>query len=174
MLAVVAVIVSADAKALLIRGLLSMKLFKADVSSIEQPKPAPQLIFKDNKGNVIQTNNLKGKVIYINFWATWCPPCIAEMPSVNELYTKFSSNPNAVFILADVDHDMPKAEAFLRKHKIDAPLYVMESDIPKELMSGTIPTTLIIDKQGRIIYRHEGVADYASDDFIKYFDGLLK
>src|SRR3546814_2051895 len=51
----------------------------------------PDVSFKDKSGNIISLNSLKGKVVFINFWATWCPPCIAEMPSIQELYTAFRS-----------------------------------------------------------------------------------
>src|SRR5690606_3035773 len=62
--------------------------------------------FKDKDGKTVSLKSLKGKVVFINFWATWCPPCIHEMPSINELKKTFKGNDNIVFLMVDVDNNI--------------------------------------------------------------------
>src|SRR5690554_4301596 len=87
-------LISPNAKAWLSQGLMKMGLFKPDLSQVEPAEAAAgapvasrsarSVFFQDGDGNRIDAANLDGKVVFINFWATWCPPCIAEMPSINK------------------------------------------------------------------------------------------
>ncbi|HUI32579.1 MAG TPA: TlpA disulfide reductase family protein [Dysgonamonadaceae bacterium] len=129
------------------------------------------ITFQDGNGKTIALNDLKGKVVFINFWATWCPPCIAEMPSINELKAKFNGNENIVFLMVDVDGKHKKAQAFMDKRKFDLPVYVPHSEIPKEYLGGAIPTTIILDKKGAIAARIEGGRDYSAPEIL---NGLKK
>lgn len=171
---VLIVFFSPSAKALLIRGLMQVGLFQPDIS---QPVKTtgntslPNITFQNTDGEILNLSDQKGKVIFMNFWATWCPPCIAEMPSVNELYEKLKNNKNIIFIMVDADHDFSKSVPFMNKHQFTLPLYEANSEIPGNLLSGSIPTTMIFDKNGQLVFRHEGAGDYSS---IKVTDYLLK
>lgn len=132
---------------------------------------ANDITFQDGNGKTIALNDLKGKVVFINFWATWCPPCITEMPSINELKAKFNGNENIVFLMVDVDGKHKKAQAFMDKRKFDLPVYVPHSEIPKEYLGGAIPTTIILDKNGAIAARIEGGRDYSAPEIL---NGLKK
>lgn len=171
---VLIVFFSPSAKALLIRGLMQVGLFQPDIS---QPVKTtgntslPNITFQNTDGKILNLSDQKGKVIFMNFWATWCPPCIAEMPSVNELYEKLKNNKNIIFIMVDADHDFSKSAPFMNKHQFTLPLYEANSEIPGNLLSGSIPTTMIFDKNGQLVFRHEGAGDYSS---IKVTDYLLK
>ena len=130
----------------------------------------PDLGFKSSNGSATSVSTLKGKVVFVNYWATWCPPCIAEMPTINELYNKYKDDEHVAFIMVDVDNDAPKASAFMQKHGYNLPLYTQTKQVPDSLMNGTIPTTLVFDKQGKLVYKHAGAADYSSkgfDEFIR-------
>lgn len=163
-----------SAKALLIRGLMQVGLFQPDIS---QPiattgnTSLPNITFQNINGQILNLSDQKGKVIFMNFWATWCPPCIAEMPSVNELYEKLQHNKNIVFIIVDADHDFSKSVPFMNKHQFTLPLFEANSEIPGNLLGGSIPTTIIFDKNGQLVFRHEGAGDYSS---AKVADYLLK
>lgn len=178
-------------KGLLMRGLIKTGLFAPDVSHLK-PKPQdmkaetasasaeePQLIsapsadFVDTDGKTVNLQNLKGKVVFLNFWATWCPPCIAEMPSVNALYNKFKGNKNAIFLLVDADGKMKQSSAFMKKHKYDLPVYIPAGPIPGEIFRGSLPTTIIINKKGKIVFGHEGMADYDSPQVNKFINDLI-
>ena len=118
-------------------------------------------------------NDLKGKVVFINFWATWCPPCIEEMPSINELKTKFAGNEDIVFLMVDVDGKYKKAQTFMNKRKFNLPVYVPHSEIPKEFLGGAIPTTVILDKKGAIAIRLEGGRDYSAPEMRRGLQQLI-
>ncbi|GAA4207790.1 hypothetical protein GCM10022289_30720 [Pedobacter jeongneungensis] len=162
-----------DAKAFFIKGLMKIGFYKPD---IEAPKEDVAdlngIRFKDAKGNLVDLGDLKGKVIFLNFWATWCPPCRAEMPSINKLYSQFKDDKDIVFIFADADGDFPKSTEFMADRKYGMPVYKVESDIPEKVFSGALPTTVIFDKQGRLSFRHEGVANYADQKIIDFLNKL--
>ncbi|GGI22991.1 hypothetical protein GCM10008119_05430 [Pedobacter mendelii] len=129
--------------------------------------------FSNSKGEVIDLGDLKGKVVFLNFWATWCPPCRAEFPSINKLYTQFKNDPNVVFIFVDADGDLTKANKFMLNKKFELPVYKVESNVPEQIFTGSLPTTLIFDKQGRISFKHEGIANYSDEKFGEFLNKLI-
>jgi len=165
------IILIPDAKATLIRGLMTIGFFKPDIEEpIAGVSNLDGLKFRDVNGNMTDLGNLKGKVIFLNFWATWCPPCRAEMPSLNKLYLQFKDDDNVVFIFADADGELSKSGKFMTSRNYLMPVYKVESNIPESIFAGSLPTTIIFDKQGRLSFRHEGMANYADQkivDFIK-------
>ncbi|WP_240894524.1 TlpA family protein disulfide reductase [Parapedobacter sp. SGR-10] len=130
--------------------------------------------FKDKDGKTVSLKSLKGKVVFINFWATWCPPCIHEMPSINELKKTFKGNDNIVFLMVDVDNNIKKSKAFMKNRKFDLPVYTPASDIPKDYLESSIPTTVILDKNGVMVGRIEGSRDYADPKMIKALHELAE
>lgn len=158
-----------DAKALLIRGLMEIGLYSP---SVNQPTKTVMdlsgLKFQDINGKMIDLGDLKGKVIFLNFWATWCPPCRAEMPSINKLFNQFKNDKNIVFIFADTDGDLSKSVKFMTNRKYEMPVFKVTSSIPEQVFSGALPTTVIFDKQGRLSFRHEGIANYADKKIIDF------
>jgi len=144
----------------------------------EQPlvsdvQKTPDLKFKDENGKTISLHSLKGKVVFINLWATWCPPCIHEMPSINELRKTFKDNKDLVFLMVDVDGKIEKSKEWMKKKKFDLPVHVPDGEIPRELFTGSIPTTIIVDKQNNIIGRQVGGADYMSPEVVELMKKLL-
>ncbi|MCC8427214.1 TlpA disulfide reductase family protein [Mucilaginibacter sp. UR6-11] len=172
---VLALIFNPTAKAIFIRGLMKIGLFQPQLSRPANDKKGntlPDISFQDADGRILNLSDQKGKVIFISFWATWCPPCIAEMPSINQLYIQFRANPNMMIISVDGDSDFRKSLPFIKKNDFILPVYKVLGQITESLQSNTIPTTLIIDKSGRIVFRHQGAADYTNKEFIKYLSGL--
>lgn len=163
--AILMIVINPSAKALMIQGLMKLGLFQPDISPMikaDDSKALPRISFQSPKGQTIYLQNLKGKVIFMNFWATWCPPCIAEMPSINQLYEKLKNNKNVVFIIVDADHDFSKSIPFMTKHHYSLPLYMADDLIPENLLGSAIPATVIFDRHGKIVFRHEGGADYSN------------
>lgn len=147
---------------------------KEEVSTTEAPvSTTTSLSFTDKDGKSVSLSSLKGKVVFINFWATWCPPCIEEMPTINELKGKYKGNDDIVFLMVDVDNKMEKSTAFMEKNKYDLPVYVPASNIPSEYLGSSIPTTVILDKSGDMIARIEGGRDYTSPEIIKVVNELV-
>jgi thiol-disulfide isomerase/thioredoxin len=164
-----------SAKAFMLQGLMEIGLFKPNVNALNNPAPikgVSAVRFTDSQGKVLDLASLKGKVVFLNFWATWCPPCQAEMPSINKLYSQFKDDPNVVFILVDADSDLPKAQKFLDRKHYTFPVYQAASDIPEQLFKGSLPTTVVFDKKGRISFNEEGAANYANKKFVAFVQQL--
>ncbi|RZL48658.1 MAG: TlpA family protein disulfide reductase [Pedobacter sp.] len=162
------------AKATLIQGLMEIGLFKPDLTYNKETVNADlsSIKFKDAKGNMVSLADLKGKVIFLNFWATWCPPCLAEMPSINKFYEQFKNDKDVVFLMIDADGDFQKAQAYLNRKNYKFPVYTFASDLPKSIFNGSLPTTVVFDKQGRISLNGEGAANYSSKKFINFIKQL--
>ena len=173
-IAVVIVLINAPAKALLIRGLMKIGFFQPDITSSKQTYTSPDLSFENEKGQSFALSSLKGKVVFINFWATWCPPCIAEMPSINGLSEKLKGNHNVQFIMVDVDHDFQKSRPFMDNRQLNLPLYEATGAIPAGLFGEAIPTTVIIDKNGQVVFHHSGAADYGNPEMLDYINKLSR
>ncbi|WP_225870983.1 TlpA family protein disulfide reductase [Pedobacter frigiditerrae] len=161
-------------KAFMIQGLMGLGLFKPNVDAEILPSTPDlsQIKFKNAKGKVVNLNELKGKVVFINFWATWCPPCLAEMPSINKLHQQLKNDTDVVFLMIDADSDFPKAQAYMDKRNYQMPVYTFASDLPKELFKGSLPTTIVFDKKGRISFNEVGAANYSNPKFIAFIKQL--
>jgi thiol-disulfide isomerase/thioredoxin len=179
---VILMIVNPSVKGVVIQGLMKIGLFQPDVSAKNEKEPISKIsqgeksgvLFKDEAGNVISLSDLKGKVVFINFWATWCPPCIAEMPSINKLQDKFKDNKNIVILMVDADNQPEKSKKFMIKHHYDLKIYTPASEIPTEFLDSALPTTVVLNKKGEIVFKHEGGADYTNQEFINFFETLSK
>lgn len=118
--------------------------------------------------NFTQTN---GQVVLLNFWATWCPPCIAEMPSMQELYNDFGDQIAFVFVSQEPKE---KIQEFLEKHHYDFPVYHPITTPPNPFHYTSIPQTYLIDKQGNIVIDKNGAANWNSPKVRQTIAELLK
>jgi thiol-disulfide isomerase/thioredoxin len=125
----------------------------------------------DQTGKTLDVKSLKGKVIFLNFWATWCPPCIAEMPDVNELYSRMDSK-KVEFLMISVDEDFEKAKHFVRKRGYSFRIYSPASGIPKIFAGNVVPTTYVISPDGRIVVKKEGMAEYNTESFRGFISSI--
>ncbi|MFV8342666.1 TlpA family protein disulfide reductase [Flavobacterium sp. XS2P39] len=125
----------------------------------------------DVTGKNISLKDYKGKMIFINFWATWCPPCIAEMPSMQQLYAGYQDKIVFLFVTTD---SFESANTFLIKENLTLPIYQSVSNPPLEMESSTIPATYLIDKKGNVVLAKIGAANWNSDSFREKLDELLK
>ncbi len=164
-------------KSLVLRGLMDIGFYQPKLTQpVKNSDPKdliPNLNFKSSDGRVINLADQKGKVVFIDFWATWCPYCVAELPAINDLCLKLKPNPGIVFIMIDVDNNLGKSTQFMAKHQYSLPVYTLSGNIPANLTDGTTPTTFIVDKRGYIVYRHKGTADYSNPKMLAYLDQLV-
>tara|TARA_R110002012_G_scaffold64308_4_gene169096 strand:+ start:28145 stop:28714 length:570 start_codon:yes stop_codon:yes gene_type:complete len=124
----------------------------------------------DSKGLPFDFKEAAGKVVFVNFWATWCPPCIAEMPSIDNLYADYKEE--VLFLLVsnektDIIND------FKSKNKYHFEFYKSVTNAPKQFQTNSIPQTYVIDKSGAIVMDKSGAANWNSDSVRKLLDDLL-
>ena len=163
-----------NAKAWLLQRFMDVGLFKPKIEKTLN-NTAPEALsfsYRDAAGNNFTSENLKGKVIFINFWATWCPPCRAEMPSLETMYQQFKDDTDYAFIFINEDEDISKAKEYLSAHALTIPLLQSTSTFPSSLYSGTLPTTILINKEGVVVMNHTGVGNYSSKNFMEELKGL--
>jgi thiol-disulfide isomerase/thioredoxin len=169
------IVVNKDAKAWVLQQLIEVGLFKTELKKegIKTATTGTAVPFSyiDGNGRHFTSDYLKDKVVFINFWATWCPPCLAEMPSLNKLYSRFKDDPNMVFLFINEDDNPSAASIYLQKKGYSLPVY-RRGVFPSAMYEGTLPTTVILNKEGNILFKHEGVGGYNSDDFIKQLKTL--
>ena len=122
------------------------------------------------KASDINLNALKGKVVFINYWATWCPPCRAEMPSIQSLYNDYKDKVVFLFLTSD---DKAKVEKFYKDNNYDLPTYNMLTKSPSEISTKSIPATFILDKQTKLAMAEYGPANWNSAAIRKRIDELL-
>ncbi|MCQ4139146.1 TlpA disulfide reductase family protein [Chryseobacterium sp. EO14] len=168
--------VNPDAKAWVMRQMISTGLFnsKIEEKTEESSLVPPNFSLRTENGEITETSQLRGKVVFINFWASWCPPCRAEFPSVQKFYDAYKTNQNLVFLTVNLDDELILGKNYLQKEKFTIPFLVPSSSIPKELYSGSIPTTIVLDKTGKIRMHHSGMADYSKASFYQEIEALLK
>jgi len=124
-------------------------------------------------GQQASLRDFRGKTVFMNFWATWCPPCVAEMPNIHSLYKK--TDPEKVaFVMVSMDDSREKARKFIQRKGFDFPVYLPAGPVPALYQSSTIPTTFVISPDGKIVSKREGMAEYDTRrfrDFLQRISG---
>jgi thiol-disulfide isomerase/thioredoxin len=113
----------------------------------------------------------KGKTIFLNFWATWCPPCIAEMPNIQNLYDTIDTD-HIAFVMVSLDEDPQKAQDFITRKDFTFPVFTLAGYKPNIYNSTVVPTTYVISPEGEIVVEHRGMAKYDTDEFREFLLGL--
>ncbi|PKQ46785.1 TlpA family protein disulfide reductase [Confluentibacter flavum] len=168
------------------RGLLATGIMNPNVEKIAEDRntksdsktataPVPNkadftLKLIDKDGNITSLEELKGKVIFMNLWATWCPPCIAEMPSIDKLHEEMGDE--VAFVMLSLDQDFATAKEFDKRKGYNLPIYAPASNLPAIYDSSAIPTTYVIDADGNLALTHKGMADYSDLEFISFLRSL--
>ena len=119
----------------------------------------PSFRLRDVKGNEVQLQNLKGKKLFVNLWASWCPPCKREMPSIEKLYQSLDTA-KVQFVLLSLDDQFEKAKDYVAGNKLDLPIFYPAEDLPALFNVQGIPATFIFDENGALIKRVDGMDDY--------------
>lgn len=118
----------------------------------------------------INFSQSQGKVTVVNFWATWCPPCVAEMPSFQKLYNDYGSKVDFYFVTSE---EPEKVQRFLDKNDYSLPTYLQIYEAPEQMQSRALPTTYVLSKKGEIVINETGTANWNSDKMRKLLDKLL-
>jgi DsbE subfamily thiol:disulfide oxidoreductase len=136
---------------------------------------APGFLLNDPSGKTYTLSELKGSVVFINFWATWCPPCIEEMPSIQNLYRGFKDNKEFRMVTILYKDDYEKAMAYLKQNNYEVPVLIdREGTTAKAYGVTGVPETYIVDKQGVLREKVIGPADWNSSQADSLISNLLK
>jgi thiol-disulfide isomerase/thioredoxin len=132
-------------------------------SPFDPPLPAPIENFEDALGGKVHLADFRGKVVVLNFWASWCPPCVAEMPTLDQLQANFGAADLAVIAISLDREGIKKAAPFYRNTGIrNLKLYTDRlGDLFHELEGAALPTTFILDREGRVVAVYVGQADWS-------------
>lgn len=158
-----------DVASFLQRGILETGLLTPDISEVDK-KASYDLLLKNLDGEKINLSIFKGQTVFINFWATWCPPCIAEMPDIHDLYDQMGQE--VKFVMISLDEEPEKARRFIQRKEFEFPVYFLASGLPEVYQSSSIPTTFVISPDGRIVVEQYGLSKYDSHSFRKFLADL--
>ena len=125
-------------------------------------------VLKGENGELTSMEELKGKVIFLNLWASWCGPCRAEMPGIESIYADLKEEEDIAFIMLSVDRNENAAWRFMSRMKFDFPSYVLGNQITQQLRVPSIPTTFVIGTDGKILRKKVGMANYDTKAFRKF------
>jgi len=136
----------------------------------ETPKPISSLIFEDFSGNKINLNQYEGKLILVNFWATWCAPCKKEMPSLDKLYQSIKFKNLQVFAVNMEKTDTLKTKKFFNSLNIKKLEIFFDNDLNfvKKFKLKGVPTTILINKKGEEFARILGEVDFMDNNFLNW------
>lgn len=151
-------------------GIKSLKRLQV----LSAPPIQPSGSYKNPFSEEMTLRDYRGKYVLLNVWATWCPPCIAEMPSLNELSKQRGGEAFAVVTIS-MDRDMEDADKFFQKHKLDY-LDAWHDDsfsLNAKVRTQGLPVSIIYDPNGKEVLRVTGEADWASPEALALIDHLL-
>ena len=137
--------------------------------------PAPDFSFPGLDGKMVSLSDYRGKVVLVNIWATWCPPCVAEMPSMEKLYNKLKGQ-NFEILAVSIDAPGLKAVApFMKKANLTFPALIdPEGSIRAAYGVTGVPESFIVDKQGILVKKIIGPVDWANPGVFRFFSDLIQ
>lgn len=140
-------------------------------TSGQSPTPAaatasalPAFRMRNGRGEIVDLAQFRGKKVFINLWATWCPPCRAEIPSIESLGAKTDRN-KVEFVMLSLDDNFEKAKTYAANNNMKLPLYYPAADLPQLFVTEGIPMTIIFNEKGEIVFNQVGSSDYDTPKF---------
>jgi len=148
---------------------------KIGITPIKSDKKTPDFSLKDLNGKKFGLTQFKGKVIFLNFWATWCSPCKEEMPSMEVLHQQFKEK-NFILLAISVDYGGQKpVKEFINKYQYTFPVLLDPKCKTLDLLQVKgIPTTFLIDKKGRMVGKAIGPRDWKSPEVVSLINLLIE
>lgn len=144
------------------------------IVKLEDKIQAQNFILKDLDGGEVSLKNYRSKIVLLNFWATWCLPCLIEMPSMEKLYNEFK-NEDFTILAIDLQEDIDRVKDFREEYKLSFPI-LLDSDgsVARFYDIMAIPTTYIVDREGYLFGVALGPRDWASESAFMLINQLLK
>ncbi len=159
--------------------LLALAAFSAVATGISAALPAvgvvaPDFASKSDSGRNVRLSELRGQVVLINFWASWCGPCRQELPLLNKVYGQYHAA-GFMLLAVNVDDNRKDADAMLKRLDLRFPiLFDVSKNVAKLYGVDTMPATLLIDRDGRVRYVHRGYYSGYEQKYERQVRELLK
>lgn len=149
--------------------------FDAEASAPPENAPAPEVTLNRLGGGIAHLSDYRGKWVLLNFWATWCDPCVAEMPSMEEFSQKFKTK-NMVVLAVSVDRGGPeKVKKFVQRYGLTFEIFHdPESSASNKYGVSSLPSTFVINPKGDIVSQAEGMREWNDPEIVAYFNDLMK
>ena len=146
-------------------ALVLLSLFVAGSAAGGDDQPAPDFTLEDAQGQAVTLSELRGQVVMINFWASWCGPCRQEMPLLEQIHQRYEPL-GFKLIGVNVEENPADGQAFLKERPVSFPvLYDPENGLSKLFDVVAMPSTVLIDRQGNIRYLHHGYKPGYENDY---------
>jgi peroxiredoxin len=126
---------------------------------------APDFVLNDISGKPVRLSDFRGKVVLLEFWATWCAPCVMAIPELNELQEKYLDE-DFVMLAVSADDDIEALESFYEEYHITYPVLFDDKGVNNDFGIYSLPTSIIIGKDGKISKRHMGYAPDVLDELV--------
>jgi thiol-disulfide isomerase/thioredoxin len=154
--------------------LLAAVVFAASAVAEVSKGPAPDFTLKSRSGKNLKLSELRGQVVMINFWASWCGPCRQEMPLLDKLYERYS--PLGFTLLGvNVEEDSGKAQALLNENPVSFPvLFDVTNKVSKLYNLSAMPSTVLVDRDGNMRYLHKGYVPGTEVEYEKQVKALIR
>ena len=144
-------------------------------SQVAKGLPAPNFSLPDLDGKMVSLSDYRGKVVLLNIWATWCPPCVEEMPSMEKLYQELQGEGFEILAVSIDESGAQDVLPFMKKHKLSFPALIDSRGTLKDLYQTTgVPESFIIDKDGILVEKVIGPRDWAVPEAIRFFRNLIR
>ena len=145
------------------------------VNSVAVGDVAPDFQLEDTKGNKVSLSELRGKVVMVNLWATWCPPCIEEMPSMERLHEVMAGEDFVMLAINTEQNGRTVVPEFLQKTPYTFPILYDDKGVVQKLYGVyKFPESFIVGKDGKVVEKVVGPLDWSSPKTINYLKGLAK
>jgi peroxiredoxin len=156
-------------------ALLLVQRLQRSASNATNEYQAADFTLPDLHGNSVQLSALRGKVVFLNLWATWCPPCRAEMPSMEALYQRFRDRDFAMLAVAEDSDGATSVAPFVRDLGLTFPILLdTDNRLPARYGVTGYPETFIIDRAGNVAKHFIGPEDWSRPEMIAYIESLLR
>ena len=156
------------------KKLFILLLFVMACVSLSCAEVSYDFTLQDLEGKPISLSDYKGKVVFIDFWATWCPPCRLSIPYVEKLYEQYKDNEDFVVLGINLEESKEDITKFMKKQKMNYPVLLSDKKVISNYKIASIPRFFLIDRNGEIYNKYVGFAPGVEELWQKDIEKLLK